>query len=80
MGTNAQAQIRCSICQDRCDRRIDETCAEHYIRCASMVSMLDPPLSEEDLVGAMMSFSAGGTKQHDLRELKDDPRCISVFE
>ena len=28
--------------------------AEHYIRYASMSSMLNPPMSEEDLVGAMI--------------------------
>jgi len=28
--------------------------AEHYIQYASMASMLNPPLSEEDLVGAMV--------------------------
>ena len=28
--------------------------AEHYIRYASMGSMLNPPLSEEDLAGAMI--------------------------
>jgi hypothetical protein len=53
-GQTRQAQIRCSIYQDRWDRRNEETYAEHYIRYASMASMLNPPLSEEDLVGAMI--------------------------
>jgi len=53
-GQTRQAQIRCSIYQDRWERRNEETYAEHYIRYASMVSMLNPPLSEEDLVGAMI--------------------------
>jgi len=48
-GQTHQAQIRCSIYQDHWDRRSEETYAEHYIRFASMISMLDPPLSEEDL-------------------------------
>ena len=54
-GQTRQAQIRCSIYQDHWDRRREETYAEHYIRYASMASMLNPPLSEEDLVGAMIS-------------------------
>jgi hypothetical protein len=53
-GQTRQAQIRRSIYQDRWDRRNEETYAEHYIRYASMASMLNPPLSEEDLVGAMI--------------------------
>jgi len=48
-GQTHQAQIRCSIYQDHWDRRSEETYAEHYIRFASMISMLDPSLSEEDL-------------------------------
>jgi hypothetical protein len=48
--------MRCSIYQDRWDKRNYETYAEHYIRYASMASMLNPPLSEEDLVGAMVSI------------------------
>ena len=48
------AQIRCSIYQDRWDRRNEETYAEHYIRYASMASMLNPSKSEEDLVGAVI--------------------------
>jgi hypothetical protein len=54
-GQTRQAQIRCSIYQDRWDRREDETYAEHYIRYASKALMLNPPLSEEDLVGAMIN-------------------------
>jgi len=53
-GQTRQAQIRCSIYQDHWDRRSEETYAEHYIRYASMASMLNPPLSEEDLFGVMI--------------------------
>jgi hypothetical protein len=53
-GQTLQAQIRCSIYQDRWDKQSDETYAEHYIRYASMASMLNPPMSEEDLVRAMI--------------------------
>jgi len=49
-----QAQIRGNIYLDRCDRRNEETYAAHYIRYASMASMLNSPLSEEDLAGAMI--------------------------
>jgi len=44
-GQTRQAQIRSSIYQDRWDKRSDETYAEHYIRYASMSSMLNPPMS-----------------------------------
>jgi len=53
-GQTRQAQIRCSVYQDHWDRRSEEISAEHYIRHASMASMLNPPLSEEDLVGTMI--------------------------
>jgi hypothetical protein len=33
---------------------MSETYTEHYIRYASLASMLNPPLSEEDLAGAMV--------------------------
>ena len=54
MGQMPQAQIRCSIYQDRWDRRNEGTYAEHYIRYASMTSMLKTPLSEEDQAGTMV--------------------------
>jgi hypothetical protein len=53
-GQTRQAQIRCSIYQDRWDRKMSESYTEHYIRYASLASMLNPPLSEEDLAGAMV--------------------------
>jgi len=53
-GQTRQAQTRCSIYQDRWNRRNEETYAEHYNRYASMASMLNPPLSEEDLVGVII--------------------------
>jgi len=53
-GQTRQAQIRCSIYQDRWDRRMNESYTEHYIRYASQASMLNPPLLEEDLAGAMV--------------------------
>jgi hypothetical protein len=53
-GQTRQAQIRCSIYQDRWDRRVNESYTEHYIRYASQASMLNPPLSEEDLAGTMV--------------------------
>jgi hypothetical protein len=33
---------------------MNESYAEHYIRYASQASMLNPPLLEEDLAGAMV--------------------------
>jgi hypothetical protein len=53
-GQTRQAQIRCSIYQDRWDKGMNESYTEHYIRYASQVAMLNPPLSEEDLAGAMV--------------------------
>jgi hypothetical protein len=41
-----------------------------------MASMLNPAMSEENLVGAMINHY---TKWHDLRELKDDSGHLSIF-
>jgi hypothetical protein len=49
-----QAQIRCSIYKDRWDRQKNETYTEHYIQYASLASILNPPISEEDLAGGMV--------------------------
>ena len=79
-GQPGQAQKGCSIYQDRWDRRNEETYAEHYIRYASMVSMLDPPkFGGGHSWSHDRSFSAGSTKRHGLRELKDNSRHISDF-
>jgi hypothetical protein len=33
---------------------LNETYTEHYIRYASLASLLNPPISEEDIAGAMV--------------------------
>lgn len=66
-GQTRQAQIRCSIYQDRWDKRNNDTYTEHYIRYEGMASMLNPAMSEEDLVRAMINHFPPQTKRHDLR-------------
>lgn len=48
-----QANIRCSIFQDKYDRNGGETLAEHYLRYVNLAANLYPPLSEYDLLGAI---------------------------
>jgi len=39
----------------RYDCRSGETFSEHYIRYVTMASMLSPPMSDQDLLGAMVT-------------------------
>ena len=50
-----QSEIRCRVYQDRYDYRSGESCSEHYIRYANMASMLSPAMSDQDLLGAMVT-------------------------
>jgi hypothetical protein len=50
-----QYEIRCRVYQDRYDYRSEESFSEHYIRYANMASMLSPAMSEQDLLGAMVT-------------------------
>jgi hypothetical protein len=47
-----QAEIRCKVYQDRYDHRAQESFAKHYIRYATMASMLSPVMSDQDLLSA----------------------------
>jgi hypothetical protein len=50
-----QAEIRCKVYQDRYDSRAGENFTEHYIRYATMASMLSPVMSDQDLLSALMT-------------------------
>jgi hypothetical protein len=50
-----QSEIRCRVYQDRYDYRSGESFSEHYIRYANMASMLSPAMSDQDLLGAMVT-------------------------
>jgi hypothetical protein len=50
-----QAEIRCRVYQDRYDSRAGESFTEHYIRYATMASMLSPVMSDQDLLSALMT-------------------------
>jgi len=43
------------VYQDRYNYRSGESLSEHYIRYANMVSMLSPAMSDQDLLGAMIT-------------------------
>jgi hypothetical protein len=50
-----QPEIWCRVYQDRYDYRSGESFLEHYIRYANMASMLSPAMSNQDLLGAMVT-------------------------
>jgi hypothetical protein len=50
-----QSEIRCRVYQGRYDYRPEERLSEHYIRYANTASMLSPAMSEQDLLGVMIS-------------------------
>jgi hypothetical protein len=50
-----QSEIRCRLYQDRYNYRSGESLSEHYIRYANMASILSPAMSDQDLLGAMIS-------------------------
>ena len=50
-----QSSVRVSIFQDRYDRRSGETMQSHFLKYAGLAANLQPPLSELDLVNALIS-------------------------
>ena len=50
-----QSEIRCRVYQDHYDYRSGESFTEYYIRYANMASMLSPAMSDQDLLGAMVT-------------------------
>ena len=50
-----QSEIRCRVYQDRYNYRSGESLSEHYIRYSNMPSMLSPAMSDQDLLGAMIT-------------------------
>ena len=50
-----QSRVRCSIYQDKFTRQDGETMTSHYLRYANLAANLQPAMSEEDLVGALIS-------------------------
>jgi len=50
-----QSRIRCSIYQDKFNRQEGEAMTSHYLRYANLAANLQPPMTEEDLVGALTS-------------------------
>ena len=50
-----QSEIRCRVYQDRYNYRSGESLSEHYIRYANMAIMLSPAMSDQDLLGAMIT-------------------------
>jgi hypothetical protein len=50
-----ESEIRCRVYQDRYNYRPGESLSEHYIRYAKMASMLSPAMSDQDLLGVMIS-------------------------
>jgi hypothetical protein len=50
-----QAEIRCRVYQDRYNSRAGENFTEHYLRYATMGSMLSPVMSDQDLLSALMT-------------------------
>ena len=53
--TTRQAEVRCKIYQERYDHRTRESFSEHYIRYATMASMLSPAMSDQDLLSALVT-------------------------
>jgi hypothetical protein len=50
-----QSEIRSRVYQDRYNCRSGESLSEYYIRYANMASMLLPTMSDQDLLGAMIT-------------------------
>jgi hypothetical protein len=50
-----QSEIWCRVYQDRYDYRSGESFSEHYIRYANMACMLSPAMSDQDLLGAIVT-------------------------
>jgi hypothetical protein len=50
-----QSEIRCHVYQGRYDCRSGESFSEHYIKYADMASMFTPAMSDQDLLGAMIT-------------------------
>jgi hypothetical protein len=47
------SRIRCSIYQDKFTRQDGESMTSHYLRYANLAANLQPPMTEEDLMGAL---------------------------
>ena len=47
-----QSRIRCSIYQDKFTRQDGESMTSHYLRYGNLAANLQPPTTEEDLLGA----------------------------
>jgi len=54
-GSTRQSEIRCRVYQDRYNYRSGENFSEHYTRYVNMASMLSPAMSDQDLLGAMVT-------------------------
>ena len=52
---NRQSEIMCRVYQDRCNYRSGESLLEHFIRYPNLASMLSPVMSDQDLLGAMIT-------------------------
>ena len=50
-----QSEIRCHVYQGRYDCRSGESFSEHYIKYANVASMFSPAMSDQDLLGAMIT-------------------------
>jgi len=61
-GGTRQSEIRCRVYQDRYNHKSGESLSEHYIRYANMASMLSPAMSDQDLLGAMITHYEPGSK------------------
>jgi len=49
------SEIRCRVYQDQYNYRSGESLSEHYIRYANMAGTLSPAMSDQDLLGAMIT-------------------------
>jgi hypothetical protein len=53
---NRQSEIRSRVYhQMRCNYRSGESLSEHYVRYGNMASLLSPAMSDQDLLGAMIT-------------------------
>ena len=79
-GQTRQAQIRCSIYQDRWDRRNEETCRALYPLCKYGINAEPTSVGGGPSWSHDRAFSDGRTKRHGLQEPKDNAGRISFFE
>jgi len=55
-GGTRQSEIRCRVCEERYNYRSGENLSEHYIRYGNMASVLSPAMSDQDLLGAVITL------------------------